>query len=184
MGPLGLLDLIGLDSTYEILDAMYRQFRETMYAPSPLIKQLVTAGFLGRKSGRGFYQYEEPGSSRVKESGSHERHVPETEPRQVGVHGERVARASVDAELAGAAARAQRSEALAEACVVVADPAPGLDGMPSAAGHRGGRPRRSWIRNRFGVRRRRGERGCHEKSSERCFHAPSLERRAGMRGLR
>lgn len=68
MGPLALLDLIGLDSTYEILDAMYRQFRETLHAPAPLIKQLVTAGFLGRKAGRGFYEYEEPDSPRVKES--------------------------------------------------------------------------------------------------------------------
>jgi 3-hydroxybutyryl-CoA dehydrogenase len=90
MGPLALLDLIGLDSTYEILDAMYRQFRETMYAPSPLIKQLVTAGFLGRKSGRGFYEYEEPGSSRVKESGHHVHQVPETAAghiRKIGVLG-------------------------------------------------------------------------------------------------
>ncbi|MGZ4127129.1 MAG: 3-hydroxyacyl-CoA dehydrogenase family protein [Actinomycetota bacterium] len=76
MGPLALLDLIGLDSAYEILDAMYRQFRETLYAPSPLIKQLVTAGFLGRKSGRGFYEYEEAGSSRLRESGRHARTVP------------------------------------------------------------------------------------------------------------
>jgi 3-hydroxybutyryl-CoA dehydrogenase len=70
MGPLALGDLIGLDSTYEILDAMYRQFRETLYAPAPLIKQLVTASFLGRKSGRGFYEYEEADSPRIKESGS------------------------------------------------------------------------------------------------------------------
>jgi 3-hydroxybutyryl-CoA dehydrogenase len=90
MGPIALLDLIGLDSTYEILDAMYRQFRETMYAPSPLIKQLMTAGFLGRKSGRGFYEYEEQGSSRVKEQGSHGRHVPDTAAshiRKIGVLG-------------------------------------------------------------------------------------------------
>jgi len=90
MGPLALLDLIGLDSTYEILDAMYRQFRETMYAPSPLIKQLMTAGFLGRKSGRGFYEYEEAGSSRVKETGSHGRHVQDTAAthiRKIGVLG-------------------------------------------------------------------------------------------------
>ena len=76
MGPLALLDLIGLDSTYEILDAMYRQFRETLYAPSPLIKQLVTAGFLGRKAGRGFYEYEESDSPRVKETGHHRRETP------------------------------------------------------------------------------------------------------------
>lgn len=68
MGPLALLDLIGLDSTYQILDAMYRQFRETLYAPSPLIKQLVTAKFLGRKTGRGFYEYEEPGSPIVSDA--------------------------------------------------------------------------------------------------------------------
>ncbi|MGH2830439.1 MAG: 3-hydroxybutyryl-CoA dehydrogenase, partial [Actinomycetota bacterium] len=73
MGPLALLDLIGLDSTYEILDAMYRQFRETLYAPAPLIKQLMTAGFMGRKTGRGFYEYDEPDSPRVKESGAHRR---------------------------------------------------------------------------------------------------------------
>jgi 3-hydroxybutyryl-CoA dehydrogenase len=78
MGPLALLDLIGLDSTYEILDAMYRQFRETLYAPAPLIKQLVTAGFLGRKTGRGFYEYEEPDSPAIKEGGHHRRDVPAT----------------------------------------------------------------------------------------------------------
>jgi 3-hydroxybutyryl-CoA dehydrogenase len=71
MGPLALLDLIGLDSAYEIIEAMYRQFRETIYAPAPLMKQLVTAGFLGRKSARGFYEYEEPDSSRVKETAGH-----------------------------------------------------------------------------------------------------------------
>jgi len=75
MGPLALLDLIGLDSTYEILDAMYRQFREPLYAPAPLIKQLVTAGFLGRKTSRGVYEYEEAESPRVKESGHHGREV-------------------------------------------------------------------------------------------------------------
>ncbi|MGH2784808.1 MAG: 3-hydroxyacyl-CoA dehydrogenase family protein [Actinomycetota bacterium] len=78
MGPLALLDLIGLDSTYEILDAMYRQFRDTLYAPAPLIKQLVTAGFLGRKAGRGFYEYEEADSPRLKETGHHRREVPAT----------------------------------------------------------------------------------------------------------
>src|SRR5919106_1688644 len=78
MGPLALLDLIGLDSAYEILDAMYRQFRETLYAPSPLIKQLTTAGFMGRKSGRGFYEYEEADSPTLKEAGRHRRETPES----------------------------------------------------------------------------------------------------------
>jgi 3-hydroxybutyryl-CoA dehydrogenase len=58
MGPLALLDLIGLDTAYEILESMYRQGRNRLHAPSPLLKQLVTAGLLGRKSGRGFYTYD------------------------------------------------------------------------------------------------------------------------------
>ena len=65
MGPLALLDLIGLDSAYEILDTMYHQTRDHRHAPAPLLKQLVTAGLLGRKSGRGFYTYAEPDSSEI-----------------------------------------------------------------------------------------------------------------------
>ncbi len=65
MGPLALMDLIGLDTAYEILDTMYRQGRERLHAPSPVIKQMVSAGWKGRKSGRGFYSYAEPGSSQV-----------------------------------------------------------------------------------------------------------------------
>ena len=62
MGPLALLDLIGLDTAYEILDTMYRQGRDRLHAPAPVLKQMVTAGFLGRKTGRGFYSYEAPDS--------------------------------------------------------------------------------------------------------------------------
>jgi 3-hydroxybutyryl-CoA dehydrogenase len=58
MGPLALLDLIGLDTAYEILDTMYRQGRNRLHAPAPILKQMVTAGLLGRKTGRGFYTYE------------------------------------------------------------------------------------------------------------------------------
>jgi len=58
MGPLALLDLIGLDTAYEILDTMYKQTRDRLHAPSPIIKQMVTAGMKGRKTGRGFYTYE------------------------------------------------------------------------------------------------------------------------------
>ena len=65
MGPLALLDLIGLDTAYEILDTMYRQGRDRLHAPAPILKQMVTAGLLGRKSGRGFYTYEAPDSSLV-----------------------------------------------------------------------------------------------------------------------
>jgi len=62
MGPLALLDLIGLDTSYEILDTMYRQSRDRLHAPSPILKQMVTAGLLGRKTGRGFYTYDRPDS--------------------------------------------------------------------------------------------------------------------------
>lgn len=62
MGPLALLDLIGLDTAYEILETMYRQGRDRLHAPTPILKQMVTAGLLGRKTGRGFYTYEAPDS--------------------------------------------------------------------------------------------------------------------------
>jgi 3-hydroxybutyryl-CoA dehydrogenase len=62
MGPLALLDLIGLDTAYEILDTMYKQGRDRLHAPAPILKHMVTAGMLGRKSGRGFYTYAEPDS--------------------------------------------------------------------------------------------------------------------------
>ncbi len=57
MGPLALLDLIGLDTSLQILDTMYRESRDRLHAPSFLLKQLVAAGRLGRKSGQGFYSY-------------------------------------------------------------------------------------------------------------------------------
>jgi 3-hydroxybutyryl-CoA dehydrogenase len=65
MGPLALLDLIGLDSAYEILETMYAQSRDHRHAPAPLLKQYVTAGLLGRKSGRGIYTYAGESSSEI-----------------------------------------------------------------------------------------------------------------------
>ncbi len=65
MGPLALLDLIGLDSAYEILETMYGQSRDHRHAPAPLLKQYVTAGLLGRKTGRGIYTYAAPDSPEV-----------------------------------------------------------------------------------------------------------------------
>ena len=65
MGPLALMDLIGLDTAYAILDTMYKQGRDRLHAPSPIIKQMVTGGLKGRKAGRGFYTYDQPGSSKV-----------------------------------------------------------------------------------------------------------------------
>src|SRR3954454_14131323 len=65
MGPLALLDLIGLDTAYEILDTMYKQGRDRLHAPRPIFKQMITAGLLGRKSGRGFYTYDASDSPKV-----------------------------------------------------------------------------------------------------------------------
>ena len=57
MGPLTLLDFVGLDTTYYIANIMFEEFRETRFAAPPLLKRMVSAGHLGRKSGRGFYDY-------------------------------------------------------------------------------------------------------------------------------
>jgi 3-hydroxybutyryl-CoA dehydrogenase len=65
MGPLALLDLIGLDTAYEILETMYAQSRNLLHAPTPILKQMITAGLLGRKSGHGFYTYAGAHSSKV-----------------------------------------------------------------------------------------------------------------------
>jgi 3-hydroxybutyryl-CoA dehydrogenase len=57
MGPLALLDLVGLDTSLSILDALYDEFRDPNYAAVPTLRRMVSAGHLGRKSGRGFYDY-------------------------------------------------------------------------------------------------------------------------------
>lgn len=57
MGPLTLLDFVGLDTTYNIANIMFEEYREKRYAPPPLLKKMVLAGYFGRKSGRGFYDY-------------------------------------------------------------------------------------------------------------------------------
>ena len=57
MGPFELLDFVGLDTTFYIANIMYEEFREKRFAPPPLLRRMVLAGHLGRKSGRGFYDY-------------------------------------------------------------------------------------------------------------------------------
>src|SRR2546430_3561250 len=57
MGPLTLLDLVGLDTTYRIAEIMFTEYREQRYAPPPLLKRMVLAGMNGQKSGKGFYDY-------------------------------------------------------------------------------------------------------------------------------
>jgi len=60
MGPLTLLDFVGHDTTYYIANIMFEEFREKRFAPPPLLKRMVLAGWNGRKSGRGFYDYSDP----------------------------------------------------------------------------------------------------------------------------
>jgi len=57
MGPLALLDLVGLDTSLSILEALYAEFADPNYAPAPALRRMVVAGHLGRKSGKGFYDY-------------------------------------------------------------------------------------------------------------------------------
>ncbi len=57
MGPLKLTDLIGLDTTLAVAQSLYEEFKEPLYAPPPLLSRMVDAGLLGRKTGRGFYDY-------------------------------------------------------------------------------------------------------------------------------
>jgi 3-hydroxybutyryl-CoA dehydrogenase len=57
MGPLALGDLIGLDVVLNIMETLYHGFDDPKYRPSPLLKQMVAAGYLGRKTGKGFAEY-------------------------------------------------------------------------------------------------------------------------------
>lgn len=63
MGPLALLDLIGIDTARTVLEAMYADSHDRLHAPAPILRQLSDAGLTGQKAGRGFYTYEAPGSS-------------------------------------------------------------------------------------------------------------------------
>ncbi|MFB7914286.1 3-hydroxyacyl-CoA dehydrogenase family protein [Streptomyces sp. NPDC056061] len=65
MGPLALLDLIGVDTARTVLEAMYASSHDRLHAPAPVLRQLSEAGLTGRKAGRGFYTYAEPGSRTV-----------------------------------------------------------------------------------------------------------------------
>jgi 3-hydroxybutyryl-CoA dehydrogenase len=70
MGPIALTDLVGIDTFVGIMEAIHSQFDDTRFAPRPILSQLAAAGFTGRKAGRGFYTYEEAGSSRAVADGS------------------------------------------------------------------------------------------------------------------
>jgi 3-hydroxybutyryl-CoA dehydrogenase len=57
MGPLELADFVGLDIVLDVLDVLYREYEDTKYRASPLLRNMVRAGYLGRKTKKGFYEY-------------------------------------------------------------------------------------------------------------------------------
>ena len=87
MGPLALLDLIGLDTAYQVLDTIYRENRDRLYAPAPILKQMVTAGLRGRKTGRGFYTYAAPNSPDIVDDGPAGDADSDVQPRPVSAVG-------------------------------------------------------------------------------------------------
>ncbi len=66
MGPLQLLDYVGLDTTFNITQVFMGEFQDSKYRPSPLLREMVRAGMMGRKSGKGFYEWGSPGSTKTK----------------------------------------------------------------------------------------------------------------------
>jgi 3-hydroxybutyryl-CoA dehydrogenase len=67
MGPFTLLDFVGIDTAYYISEIMFNEYREKRFAPPPLMKRMVLAGLYGKKTGKGFYEYDDRGNR--KESG-------------------------------------------------------------------------------------------------------------------
>lgn len=59
IGPLALIDLVGVDITLDVLEVLYREFGDPKFRPAPILRQMVRAGHLGRKTGKGFYTYED-----------------------------------------------------------------------------------------------------------------------------
>ncbi|MDG6985364.1 MAG: 3-hydroxyacyl-CoA dehydrogenase family protein [Nitrososphaerota archaeon] len=66
MGPLQLLDYVGLDTTLNITQVFMNEFQDSKYRPSPLLREMVRAGMMGRKSGKGFYEWGSPGATKQK----------------------------------------------------------------------------------------------------------------------
>ena len=105
MGPLQLADLIGLDAVTQVLESLHAQWSDARYAPSPSLRHLVTAGFTGRKAGRGFYTYAAPGSAATIPDGREATAPLTAEPievRVVGVAGTGAVGAGIAEVAAGA----------------------------------------------------------------------------------
>jgi 3-hydroxybutyryl-CoA dehydrogenase len=68
MGPLQLLDYVGLDTTFNITQVFMNEFQDSKYRPSPLLREMVRAGMLGRKSGKGFYEWSSTGATKTKQA--------------------------------------------------------------------------------------------------------------------
>ena len=66
MGPLQLMDYVGLDTTLNITQVFMNEFQDSKYRPSPLLREMVRAGMMGRKSGKGFYEWSSPGATKTK----------------------------------------------------------------------------------------------------------------------
>ena len=68
MGPLALIDFVGVDTTFYIAEILFNEYREKRFAPPPLLKRMVMAGLYGRKTGKGFYNYTDPRNPKVNKS--------------------------------------------------------------------------------------------------------------------
>jgi 3-hydroxybutyryl-CoA dehydrogenase len=117
MGPLTLMDLIGLDVCLDVVETMFEETRDQRFAPSPLLKRLVTAGQLGRKTGRGYYVYEGKDATPALEPPAFSTGTPSSPSRLVGVAGEY--RSKVLAAVSGVPR--VEFDALGEADVVIVD---------------------------------------------------------------
>jgi 3-hydroxybutyryl-CoA dehydrogenase len=87
MGPLALCDLIGLDVVLEIVDVLFAESRDPVHAAAPMLRAMVASGLLGRKSGRGFYTYERPGSGRTVADVERSDSGPVPQPRSLALLG-------------------------------------------------------------------------------------------------
>jgi 3-hydroxybutyryl-CoA dehydrogenase len=133
MGPLALLDLIGLDTSLSILEVLDREFGGTRYTPAPLLRRLTDAGRVGRKSGAGFYDY--PGAATGGDSSGFDNENQPPPPGTVTLIGDQDRSAELASLIAAAGISVTRNPAHPSALVIVAiGPDGGVIGPATAAG--------------------------------------------------